>query len=140
MIATMIEAPTTVRPDAPVVELVQPMPGFPDAHRFALEPVDEDGVLRSLRSLDQDGLQFLVVPPGGFHPTYAPEIDDATAADLGLTSSEQALVLVLVHAGRDLASTTVNLRAPLVVNIETSRAAQVILDDASLSVAAPLIG
>jgi flagellar assembly factor FliW len=140
MIATMTEAPPTVETDVPVIELVQPMPGFPDAHRFALVPIDEDGVLRALRSLDRDDLEFLVVPPAGFHPTYAPEIDDETAVELGLTAAEQALVLLVVHAGRDLASTTVNLRAPLVVNIETSRAAQVILDDASLPVAAPLIG
>jgi flagellar assembly factor FliW len=49
-------------------------------------------------------------------------------------------VLLVVHAGADLASTTVNLRAPIVVNIGTSRAAQVILDDVSLPVAAPLLG
>jgi len=144
MIDTMTEAPPTVLTDAPtdvpVIELVQPMPGFPDAHRFALVPLDEVGVLSALRSLDRDDLEFLVVPPAGFHPKYAPEIDDETAADLALTAAEQALVLLVVHAGRDLASTTVNLRAPIVVNIETSRGAQVILEDPSLAVAAPLIG
>jgi flagellar assembly factor FliW len=140
MIATMTQAPRTESTDVPVIELVHPMPGFPDARRFALVPVDEHGLLRSLRSLDREGLEFLVVPPAGFHPTYAPEIDDETAAELELTSADQAFVLLVVHAGPDLASTTVNLRAPIVVNIETSRAAQAILDDVSLPVAAPLIG
>jgi flagellar assembly factor FliW len=116
------------------------MPGVPEAHRFALVPLDEVGVRSALRSLDRDDLEFLVVPPAGFHPTYAPEIDDETAAELRLTAAEQALVLLVVHAGPDLASTTVNLRAPLVVNIETGRAAQVILEDTALPVAAPLIG
>jgi flagellar assembly factor FliW len=143
MIATMAKSSgsaASVQPDLPVIELVHPMPGFPDTHRFTLEPLDETGVLSALRSLDHVDLQFLVVPPGGFHPSYAPEIDDESAAELGLTSAEQALVLLVVHAGPDLASTTVNLRAPIVVNIATSRAAQVILDDVSLAVAAPLLG
>ena len=140
MIATMTHAPARERQQLPVIEFVQPVPGFPDAHRFALEPLDETGVLSALRSLDRPGLQFLVVPPGGFHPAYEPEIDDESAAELGLTGSEDALVLVMVHAGRDLASTTVNLRAPIVINTATHRAAQVILEDAGQPLAAPLLG
>jgi flagellar assembly factor FliW len=141
MIATMPTSPAPAGSSGtlPVIELVHPMPGFPGAHRFALQPLDETGVLSALRSLDHADLQFLVVPPGEFHPTYAPEIADETATELGLESADDALVLLVVHAGRDLASTTVNLRAPLVVNMRTSRAAQVILDDVSLSVAAPLV-
>ena len=140
MIATMTEPPVTTQHELPVIEFVHPMPGFPEANRFALQPLDDTGALSALRALDHADLQFLVVPPGSFHPTYAPEIADEAAAELGLTSAEQALVLLVVHAGRDLPSTTVNLRAPIVVNIATSRAAQVILDDASLPVAAPLLG
>lgn len=143
MIATMTassDSLPTVQQGLPVIEFVHPMPGFPGSHRFTLQPLDETGVLSALRSLDHADLQFLVVPPGTFHPTYAPEIADEAAAELGLTSAEQALVLLVVHAGRDLPTTTVNLRAPIVVNIATSRAAQIVLDDASLPVAAPLLG
>jgi len=143
MIATMtssVGSAGSAQHELPVIEFVHPMPGFPDTHRFTLQPLDETGVLSALRSLDHADLQFLVVPPAGFHPAYAPEIEDESAAELGLTSAEQALVLLVVHAGPDLASTTVNLRAPIVVNIATSRAAQVILEDVSLPVAAPLLG
>jgi flagellar assembly factor FliW len=49
------------------------------------------------------------------------------------------LVLLVVRAGDTLADTTVNLRAPLVVNTATRRASQVILDDAELPLAAPLV-
>ncbi|WP_091122868.1 flagellar assembly protein FliW [Nocardioides terrae] len=137
---TRPSGPSAHTPSVPVIELVRPMPGFPAAQRFALQPLDESGVLSALRSLDHADLRFLVVPPGDFHPTYAPEIDDEAAAELGLDTADDALVLLVVHAGRDLASTTVNLRAPIVVNMVTSRAAQVILDDPSLPVAAPLLG
>jgi flagellar assembly factor FliW len=143
MTPAMTEAPAAghrADREPPVIEFVRPMPGFPDAFRFALEPLDDDGLLRALRSLDVPGLQFLVVPPGGFHPDYAPEIDDEAAAELELGSADDAVVLVIVHAGTNLATTTVNLRAPVVVNRRTSRAAQVILQDADLSVAAPLLG
>ena len=125
--------------DLPVIELAHPMPGFPDDERFALVRLDESGVLMGFRSLHRDDLQFVVVPPAPFFPDYAPELDDDVAAELGIASAADALVLLVVHAGDSLASTTVNLRAPIVVNTATRRAAQVILEDAELPLAAPLV-
>jgi len=123
----------------PVIELVHPMPGFPVERRFTLVQLDDDGTLCALKSLDREGLEFLVVPPGSFYPAYEPVIDDEIVADLGIERVDDVLVLGIVHAGQDLASTTINLRAPLVVNIATRRAAQVVLEDVELSVTAPLV-
>ncbi|WGL51896.1 flagellar assembly protein FliW [Nocardioides sp. BP30] len=125
--------------DLPVIELVEPMPGFPEDRRFELSHVDESGVLGALRSLDHDGLQFLVVPAAPFYPDYEPVVSDETVAALGIADVADVLVLLVVHAGPDLASTTVNLRAPLLVDTRSNRAAQVILDDVDLAVAAPLL-
>ncbi len=127
--------------EIPVIELAHPMPGFPDDGRFALVRLDDDGVLHGFRSLDHEDLQFVVVPSAPFYPDYAPEIGDDVAADLGIGEggSAEVLVLLVVRAGASLADTTVNLRAPLVVNPATRRASQVILDDAALPLAAPLV-
>lgn len=127
--------------DLPVIELVQPMPGFPDDERFALVRLDDDGVLHGFRSLDHDDLQFVVVPPAPFFPDYAPEIDEDVADDLGIDPDaiDDVLVLLVVRTGASLADTTVNLRAPLVLNPATRRASQVILDDTELPLAAPLV-
>lgn len=127
--------------DIPVIELVHPMPGFPDDGRFALVQLDDDGVLHGFKSLDSEGLQFVVIPPGLFFPDYAPELADEVAGELGLSSGNSAdvIVLLVVRAGATLAETTVNLRAPLVINTATRRASQVVLDDADLSITAPLV-
>ncbi|KAB2807247.1 flagellar assembly protein FliW [Pimelobacter simplex] len=127
--------------DIPVIELAHPMPGFPADERFALVRLDDTGVLHGFRSLDSDDLQFVVVPPAPFYPDYAPEIADEVADELGISSdsADDVLVLLVVRAGATLADTTVNLRAPLVVNPATRRASQVILDDVALPLAAPLV-
>ncbi|MFB9765712.1 flagellar assembly protein FliW [Nocardioides kongjuensis] len=127
--------------DLPVIELAHPMPGFPDDARFALVRLDDDGVLHGFRSLDSQDLQFVVVPPAPFYPDYALDLDDETVTELGIdeTTAGDVLVLLVVRAGATLADTTVNLRAPLVVNPATRRASQVILDDADLPLAAPLV-
>jgi flagellar assembly factor FliW len=128
--ATLVELPS--------LDFVAPFPGFPGQSRFALVSLDESGVLYELRSLDDAGLRFLVVPPAPFFPEYAPELDDITAAALGLTHADQALLLLVLNPGASDGTPTANLLAPIVVNIETRQAAQVVLAGSDLPVGAPL--
>lgn len=125
--------------DLPVIELVQPMPGFPGLSRFALVQLDDDGALCALRSLEDPELRFLVMPPAMFFPDYAPEVDDTTVAALGIEAAEDVLVLVVVNAGATLVDTTANLAAPVLINMVTRQAQQVVLDDPDLSVSVPLV-
>ncbi|RNL80281.1 flagellar assembly protein FliW [Nocardioides marmorisolisilvae] len=126
-------------PEIPVIDLVHPLPGFPDHRRFALVQLDDDGILCQLRSLDDPSLRFLVVPPVAFFPDYAPEVDDDVVDDLQITAGDDVIVLLVLNAGDSLGSTTANLLAPVVVNTATRRASQVILDDPDLPIAAPLL-
>jgi flagellar assembly factor FliW len=123
--------------DIPVLEMVRPMVGFPEARRFALARLDDAGVVCDLRSLDAE-LSFVVVPPGMFFADYTPEVDDDLVAELGVESAEDVLLLTVVTLGDDPSAATANLLAPVVVNHRTRRAAQVILDDAALPLQAPL--
>ena len=125
--------------DIPLIELVQPMPGFPDLRQFALVQLDDDGLLCAFRSVEEPDLRFLVVPPAAFFPEYAPEVDEDTVSDLGIESVEDVLVLVVVNAGASLSESTANLAAPLLINAATRRAQQVVLDDPELSLATPLV-
>jgi len=124
--------------DIPVIEMVEPMPGFPDRRRFALVRLDEAGVLSSLSSVEDPSLRFLVVPPQVFFPDYAPEIDDVAAAALGIERAEDALLLVVVNPGDAAGAATANLLAPVLVNVATRQGGQVVLDE-DLPIRAPLL-
>lgn len=124
--------------EIPVIELVEPMPGFPDRTRFTLVRLDDDGILCSLRSMEDESLRFLVVPPHLFFPDFAPEVDDATVAALGIADVDDVLVLVVVNPGDAAAGATANLLAPLVVNTVNRRGAQVVLSE-DQPVRAPLL-
>ena len=126
-------------PEFPAIELVQPLPGFPDHRRFALVQLDDDGVLCQLRSLEDPSLRFLVMPPVQFFPDYAPEIGDDVVAELRIRSADDVIVLLVLNAGESLDTTTAHLLAPVVVNTANLWARQVILDDPSLPLAAPLV-
>jgi flagellar assembly factor FliW len=139
MTTAMISPMATTDTDLPVIEMVRPMPGFPDRRRFALVRLDAAGDLCSMTSLDDPALRFLVVPPARFFPDYAPEVEDDVLADLEIESPDEVLLLVVLNAGTSLASTTANLAAPVLVNPATRRGGQIVLDRADLPVAAPLI-
>ena len=63
-VATVDPEPTDLSPAGiPVLEMVQPLAGFPDDRRFALARLDETGLVCDLRSLDDPNLSFVVVPP-----------------------------------------------------------------------------
>jgi flagellar assembly factor FliW len=125
--------------DLPLIELVAPMPGFPDLSQFALVQLDEDGLLCAFTSVEQPGLRFLVAPPTPFFPDYVPEVDEDAVRDLGIEQPDDILVLLVIKAGGSLADSTANLAAPLLVNPVTRRAQQVVLDDPALPLAAPLV-
>src|SRR5687767_12110590 len=137
--ANVVESRSAARvvEEIPVIEMVEAMPGFPDRTRFALVRLDEDGVLCSLKSVEDPELRFLVVPPAVFFPDYAPELDDAVVGALRIERAEDVLVLVVVNPGEQASSATANLLAPVVVNTVNRQATQVVLAE-DLPVRAPL--
>jgi flagellar assembly factor FliW len=124
--------------DLPTMTLATDLIGLPDLRRFVLVRIDAEGRLLSMRSLDSDKVRFVVVPAVAFFPTYAPEIDDGSAAMLDLETADDALLLLIVTVGTSLQHSTANLRAPIVVNRHTMVAAQVVLDE-EFSLKAPLL-
>jgi flagellar assembly factor FliW len=126
--------------DAPTLDFGGSLIGFPQARHFALVRVEpENEVLFRLIAVDVEGLEFVVAAPYAFFPSYAPEIDDATASRLELDSAAEAALLVLLTVGPTLASTTANLFAPIVINTRTRRATQVTLLDGRHSLKAALV-
>jgi flagellar assembly factor FliW len=71
-------------------------------------------------------------------PDYTPQLDACTVAEQLIGDASDMLLLVVVAVGYSLAESTANLRAPILVNVRTRRAAQLVLDDASLQLRAPL--
>jgi flagellar assembly factor FliW len=124
----MIERPTQA------LSFVEPLPGFV-GDDYALAPIDEHGVLFSLRSLTQPDLRLVLSPPAVFFPEYRPAVADAVGVLLGSDEVDLLLVLSIAHS---LADATANLRAPVVVARSTGLAVQVVLDDDTLPMRAPL--
>jgi flagellar assembly factor FliW len=125
------------------------IPGFAALRRAAVLAVDPSGDQNSLywlQDLDDPELAFLCVVPWSAFPAYDLEVDERT---LGIVDPEDVRVLSLVTvrrngdvhpiAERRAATMTVNLRAPLIIDVRRRQLQQVILADARWSVHEPLV-
>jgi flagellar assembly factor FliW len=118
----------------PTIRMATPMAGFPAYRDFVLVRLHEEGLLYAFTSVENPDLRFLVAPPEPFFPGYAPEIEDDVFAALNTKDPDRLLLLVVISAGVN--ETTANLLAPIVVDRDSLRAVQVILNGTDLPVRA----
>lgn len=115
--------------------------GFPDMKRFALIHDEEEGKgagIRFLQSLDEANFAMPVMDPLIVKPDYDPEVDDELLGGLGHVTEDNLLVLVTVSVPSDLTRMSVNLQGPFVINVDTHKACQVILDKGDYPVKFPV--
>jgi flagellar assembly factor FliW len=104
--------------------------------RYALLARDESAPFLWLHSVDDGSLAIPVTSPWNFFSDYEVEISNSEAERIGITSSEEADVLVTVRAGESLDDFRANLRAPIL--IANGHGYQVINEAPGTSVRAPL--
>lgn len=116
-----------------IITLERGMIGFPDLQRFALIYDEEKGLKASsvmwLQSMDDTQVAFPVMQPNQIKPDYNPMVSDEMLIPLGELNEENTYVLVTLTAMPKKEDTTVNLKAPIVINTETKRGCQLIVDD-----------
>jgi flagellar assembly factor FliW len=125
--------------DVPVIEMRGGLLGFPDMTRFALIKMNNEGLVYRLQSLESEAVNFVVVPAMPFFPNYSPVVDDDVADRFNLAAGADVLVLLIVTLGESFKQSTVNLMAPVLLDPARQVAEQVIIENADLSVRAPLM-
>jgi len=121
-----------------VINFAAGLPGFPRARRFLLQDVSPGrSPVSKMTSLDQDGLGFIVVPPGLFFPNYSVAVDEDTQQRIGLSRAEDAVVLVILTLVPGEVPTA-NLLGPIVINTKNLEAAQVVQVASNYRAAEPL--
>ena len=127
--------------DEKLIEFTGGIVGFPELTTFALIHDEEKGVgagIRWLQSMQEPGFAMPVMDPLSVVPDYNPEIEDELLKDLGELNEENLLVLVTVTVPSDLTKMSVNLRGPIVINAQTRRACQVIVEGEEYAVKFPV--
>jgi flagellar assembly factor FliW len=114
--------------------------GFPGEIRYILLEHDTEGSpFKWLQSLDSPNLAFIVIDPLLIEPRYRFEIDVDTARLIGSDNAEECAVMAIVNVPHDAPlHMTANLKAPLVVNVDTRLGRQVVLSSNAFAISTPV--
>ncbi|MEL7207172.1 MAG: flagellar assembly protein FliW, partial [Actinomycetota bacterium] len=122
------------------LQFAEPLLGFPDSSRYVVVEV-EDSPYFWLQSAEESEVAFLAVSPFLFFPNYDLELADEDQRSLEIESPDQAEVMTLLtihRTGGSAQSITANLLGPIVVNVDTRQARQIVLQTDQYSTREPL--
>jgi len=117
--------------DEKIIEISQGIIGFPDLKHFTLiydSERETQSAIRWLQSMDDGDIAMPVIAPGELLPDYRPTVNNELLADLGELTSENTYLLVTVRVPENIEELSVNLKAPIVINTDTNKGSQVIVE------------
>lgn len=117
----------TVQPQDELV-FEQGLVGLENCRRWVVLTDAENPALGWLQSVEHGHVALGIVSPRRFVPDYQLRVDRDDLRSLDLDTVRDAEVVVI--ASRQPSGLTLNLRAPLVINVERKRGCQVIAKDA----------
>jgi flagellar assembly factor FliW len=124
--------------ESDVFEFPWGMPGFTDQHRFLVLQLAEQPAFVWLQSLDDPGLALPAADPWRIFNDYEPRMPAYAVEALSLQNPEDFTILCVVVVTKDAEEMTMNLMAPIVLNLKTRRARQVMLETSGYSVKTPI--
>jgi len=116
------------------------IPGFPDEKKFTLLPLPDMTAVSIMQSLETAGLAFVIADPYSFFDKYEFTLDENTVEQLEIKSDADVSAFVILTVRDPFEKSTANLQAPIIVNIKTYAAKQVILNNENYQTKHPLFG
>ena len=123
--------------DEKIIRFENGIIGFPELTEFVLMHDSEKpdgGTVRWLQSLQEPAFAMPVMDPLLVAPDYNPQVEDELLKPVGTLDPDQLLVLVTLTVPSDIQQMSVNLRAPIVIQTQSRKACQIIVDNDSYPV------
>lgn len=114
--------------------------GLEEYQKFAVinDVEDEKSVISWLQSLEEPNFALPIIDPLLIKRDYNPIVEDEWLDGLGENKGEDYFVLVTLTVPEDLEKMTANLKAPIVINLNTKKGAQIIVENQDYSVRYPI--
>ncbi|MBM7664865.1 flagellar assembly factor FliW [Solibacillus kalamii] len=112
-----------------IIQFEHGLPGFEEEKEFIQLPLSEESVFQVLQSLNTQGLAFIITTPYTTVADYSIELDESVTKALDIKSNKEVAVFAIVSLKETLEASTVNLKAPIILNMENKKAKQIILQE-----------
>jgi flagellar assembly factor FliW len=121
-----------------VIEFPWGLPGFAEHRRWLLLTLDSHPSFVWLQSLDDVKIAIPTADPYLIFETYDPKLPAYAFVALDVNTAEDFTMLCVVVVTDNAREMTMNLMAPIVVNLRTRRARQIMLENSGYSVKEPI--
>ena len=121
-----------------LIQFENGIPGLEEHHRYALLQFGESYPIIWLQSLDDGGICLPVLDTFAVLSGYVFDIDDADVKELGIRKPDELQVVSVLVIPNEIQQMTVNLAAPIIINIVTGKAKQIMLSGGDYNVRAPI--
>jgi len=127
--------------DDKVVDMVGGLIGFETLKKFVLinddDEKDKKGVMW-LQSVENGDIALPTMDPSIVYSSYKPSIPEEILAGLGDFDKDEYLILVALTVPKKIEDMSVNLKAPIIIDVDTLNACQVIIDNEDCPVKYPI--
>ena len=127
--------------DSKIIHFVNGLVGFPQMTDFALiHDAESDGKkgIQWLQSMQEGNFAMPVLNPLQILDEYNPVVEDELLRPLGEMEADDMLVFVTATVPSDITRMTVNLKGPIIINVNNCKACQVIAEGEHCEVKFPI--
>lgn len=114
------------------------LPGLENDNRYALLSNEESRPISWLQSLDHREIALPVMDPFLVCPDYSFDIAQNDVEALAIEDIKDVYVLSILVIPQNVNAMTINLSAPIIINVRNSKGCQIILDDRKYRVRVPV--
>ena len=116
-----------------VLEFPWGLPGFPDLHRWLPLNLDSHPTFVWLQSLDDPSVALPAVDPWMVFESYDPKLPAYAFTSLEIREASEFATLCVIVVTPNAEEMTINLMAPVIINLRTHKGRQIMLDSSNYS-------
>ena len=122
-----------------IFEFVLPIIGFDTLKKFVILEPGKETLFKWLQSVDDPTLEFPIISVSTLNIDYSIDLPDNVVDMLDVTSVDSLLVMNITSIPQDNPkATTINLLAPLIFNVDTQKAGQIVLSGSGYDISYPM--
>lgn len=114
---------------ASIIQFPQGIPAFEEEKEFVVIPLGAQSPFVTLQSVQTPSVGFMAAYPYHFKPNYAFDLEQEDLQQLQIEKSEDVLVYAILTLKDTLENSTMNLLAPVAINVKQQIGKQVVLHE-----------
>ncbi|WP_039764860.1 flagellar assembly protein FliW [Caldicellulosiruptor sp. F32] len=111
-----------------IISFEEGIPAFENLKKFVIIKENESPFYW-LQSVEDKDIAFVIINPFEIKPDYEFDMSDEVLKKLEIQSESDVAVFCIVVIPEDVKQTRVNLKAPIIINVNKKKGMQYLLDD-----------